>query len=189
MDDPFLDSATREGQGRIREYVLGWLERLDYRGRLDRDWSADALGARIWRHVEGELAAHWPGSVVTSRDLAEVIAAAAVEDYFAAYPRRRPTRYAVAGPLPDAGFRRCVLDFVHDLEEFEPAALPATPEAVAAAFRAEVEANPERWGCSEERGPFVDDPERAARVAVETVREYFDLLRRAAEARAGKAAG
>lgn len=183
MHEPFLDSTTLEGQGRIREYVLAWLERLDYLDRLDRDWCADALGARIWSRVAEEFRAVWPGRVVTNTALAEVIASTMVEDYFAAYPQRRDSRYAVSGPLEDAGFRRCVLDFLHDLEEFEPAALPREAEDAAEVFWSEVRAHPERWGYSTDRGPFVDDPARARLVAVETIRQYFDLLRRVAEMR------
>lgn len=187
MQDPFLDSTTMEGQLRIREYVLRWLERLDYGDRLDRTWSPDDLGTLIWTRVAQEFGAFLPGRVVTNTALAEVIAATMVEDYFAAYPERRPSRYSVAGPLMDSGFRRCVLDFLHDLEEFEPAALPEDVREAADVFWYEVRTFPQRWGYSVDQGPFVDDQRRAEEVALETIRNYFDMLRRAAELREGSA--
>lgn len=178
MTDPFIDCTTMEGQRRIRGYVLGWLERLDYAGKLDRCWPPDELGCRIWERVEQEFSSVWPGPIVANVPLARVIAVSMVEDYFDAYPERRPTRYSVAGPLPDGEFRRCVLDFVHDLEEYEPACLPQLPELAAAAFWEAVAENPERWGCRPELGPLVDDVPRARMVAIDAIQSYFDLRRR-----------
>jgi hypothetical protein len=188
MQESFIDSTVREGQARIGEYVLGWLERLDYAGKLDRAWPEEELAAVVWGRIERDFGAHWDGPVVTNRALAEVVATVMVEDYFASYPRRRASRYSVGGPLPDAGFRRCVLDFIHDLEEFAPAELPPRPETAAEVFWAEVRENPHRWGCSPGKGPFVDDEPRAREVAVEAIREYFHLRERVEEQRREDAA-
>jgi hypothetical protein len=185
MTEAFIDCTTLDGQKRIRSYVLGWLERLDYAGRLDRCWPACELGARVWDRVEREFAAVWTGPIVENRDLSRLVAEVMVEDYYTAYPTRRDSRYAVVGSLPDVTFRRCVLDFVHDLEEFEPERLPRRPEAAAAEFWSSVETNPDRWGCRPDRGPFVDDERCAKRVAVDVIREYFALRARVAERRWG----
>lgn len=183
MRDPFVDATTLAGQARIRGYALGWLERLDYSGKLEREWSADELGALLWRRIESEFAPVWEGDVVDNRALAEVIATSAVEDYFGAYPERRRCRYAVAGPLGDRAFRRCVADFVDDLEEFAPEGLPAAPEGVAERFWREVRAHPERWGYRPATGPFVDDEPLARTVALDEIRECYQLRARAAERR------
>lgn len=180
MSEPFIDCTTLHGQRRIRSYVLGWLERLDYAGRLDRCWPEAELALRIWDRVEREYAVAWKGPVVENRPLARVIACTMVEDYYRAYPERRICRYSVAGVLPDVTFRRCVLDFIHDIEEFEAAALPVEPRAAADVFWAAVRATPERWGCRGDRGPFVDDEPRAWSVALEVIEEYFDLQSRLA---------
>jgi hypothetical protein len=179
MAEVFVDCTTLAGQQRIRSYVMGWLERLDYAGRLERAWPAEELARRIWERVRQDFEPVWDGPVVANLPLTVVVATAMVEDYFAAYPVRRAVRYAVRGPLPDDEFRRCVLDFVHDLEEFEPAALPESAEDAADAFWSTVRASPMRWGCRPERGPLVDDERRAREVAVEAIREYFDARRRA----------
>lgn len=179
MTEPFIDCTTLDGQRRIRGYVLGWLERLDYVGRLERSWPADQLADRVWDRVERDFHAVLQAPVVTNEALTRVIASTMVEDYFAAYPERRGTRYAVAGPLPDCEFRRCVLDFIHDLEEFEPAELPLAPEAAAAAFWCAIAESPERWGYASDRGPLVDDEDRARHIAVDAIRVYFDLRWRA----------
>jgi hypothetical protein len=179
MPEVFVDCTTWAGQQRIRTYVMGWLERLDYAGRLERGWPVDELAHRVWERVQQDFEPVWDGPIVDNVPLAVMVAAAMVEDYFAAYPERRRVRYAVRGPLPDHEFRRCVLDFVHDLEEFEPGSLPETPEDAAAAFWSTVAESPIRWGCSPERGPLVDDEPRAREVAVEAIREYFDTRRRA----------
>lgn len=181
MQDPFVDATTLAGQARIRGYALGWLERLDYSGKLERQWSPDELGALIWRRVESEFAPVWPGDVVNNRPLAEVIAASMVEDYYGAYPERRLCRYAVAGPLGDLAFRRCVADFVDDLDEFAPEGLPEAPERAAEQFWREVRAHPERWGYRPAVGPFVDDEPRARVVVLDAIRECYDLRERAAE--------
>jgi hypothetical protein len=178
MEHPFVDSTTLQGQRRIREYVLGWLERLDYAGKLDREWPAEELGARIWARVLSEFRTAYKGPVVTNGPLAEVIATTMVEDYFAAYHQRRPCRYCVSGPLPDTDFRRCVLDFIHDLEEFEPECLPLLPEGAAAAFWQEIQERPHRWGYRADHGPLIDDPPRASEVALEAITEYYSLRSR-----------
>jgi hypothetical protein len=175
MTDAFVKATTLEGQQRIRQYVLAWVERLDYGERLDRGWPADELGARVWHKVEQEFAAVWEGAVTDNRPLAEVIATVAVEDYYRAFPERREARYTVAGPLGDHTFRRCAVDFVHDLEEFEPAALPGSPEEAAAMFWDDAHRNPDRWGCKRELGPLVDDEARAREVAYEAIDEYYAL--------------
>jgi hypothetical protein len=184
MNEPFIDCTTLDGQRRIRGYVLGWLERLDYGGRLDRNWPVDELAARLWERVEREFAAVWLGPVVENRALCRVVAETMVEDYYAAYPRRRAFRYSVIGDLPDVTFRRCVLDFIQDLEEYEPEALPQRPEAAAEEFWATVRDHPDRWGCRPERGAFVDDERFARTLAVSVIREYFTLQGRVAERRA-----
>lgn len=181
MREAFVDSTTMEGQQRIRGYVLAWLERLDYAGDLERDEDPDVLGARLWEWVDREYAPVWKGEVVTNAPLARVIASTMVEDYLAAFPRRRASRYSVAGPLGDAEFRRCVLDFVHDLEEFEPESLPERPEAAADVFWSDVRENARRWGYDPARGPFVDDEFAAARVVLEAIRDYYALKAEAAE--------
>jgi len=184
---PFVDSTVRDGQQRIRGYVVGWLERLDYSGKLDRAWSAEELGSRIWERIRGDYSTHLRGtSVATNDDLARVIAVAAVEDFFSTYPERRPYRYSVAGPLGSDPFRRAVLDFVHDLEEFEPASLPDTAAAAAEMFWADVQGSPRRWGYDPDRGPFVDDEGRARRVALEVMHDYFGLLREVEAMRRGE---
>jgi hypothetical protein len=175
MEHPFVDSTTLQGQRRIREYVLGWLERLDYAGKLDRCWPAEALGSRIWARILSEFRAAYKGPVVNNGPLAEVIAATMVEDYFAAYAERRPSRYCVSGPLPDTDFRRCVLDFIHDLEEFEPECLPPLPEAAAVAFWQEIRERPQRWGYRASNGPLIDDESRAHQVALEAIVEYYTM--------------
>jgi hypothetical protein len=175
MPDVFVASTTLQGQSRIREYVLAWLERLDYSGKLERSWPAEALGERIWHRVETEFAAVWDGPVTDNRMLAEIVAAAAVEDYYGAFPDRRGFRYVVHSPLGDAAFRRCALDFVHDLEEYEPAAMPTSPERAAELFWLDARSNPARWGCRADLGPLVDDESRAEEVVVETMREYYAL--------------
>lgn len=187
MNDPFIDCTTLDGQRRIRGYVLGWLERLDYGGRLDRAWPMDELAGRLWERVEREFAAVWLGPVVENRALCRVIAETMVEDYYAAYPSRRAFRYAVVGALPDVTFRRCVLDFVQDLEEYEPAALPSRPESAADEFWATVRDHPDRWGCRTDRGPFVDDEPCARLLSVQVIREYFALQGRVAEQRSARA--
>lgn len=183
MREAFIDSTTLEGQHRIRSYVTAWLARLDYARKLQRAWSASELGGLVWTRIEQQYAAGWDGPVVTNRGLATVIATVAVEDYFATYPERRASRYAVRNPVEEGEFRRCVLDFVHDLEEFEPAELPDDPEEVVAAFWRDVRAHPDRWGYSERRGPFVDDEARAGEIATETVRAYAEQTRRLAKLR------
>lgn len=185
MRDAFIDSTTLEGQHRIRSYVTSWLARLDYAGKLQRTWSPDELGGLVWERIEQQYRAGWEGPVVTNRAIAEVIASIAVEDYFTVYPQRRASRYAVANPVEEGEFRRCVLDFVHDLEEFEPGSWPAEAEEVVRAFWSEVRAHPDRWGYSARRGPFVDDEERAHAVALETVRGYAAQLGRLAKLREG----
>jgi hypothetical protein len=187
MNEPFIDCTTLEGQRRIRGYVLGWLERLDYGGRLDRAWPIDELANRLWERVEREFAAVWLGPVVENRALCRVVAETMVEDYYAAYPQRRSCRYSVMGDLPDVTFRRCVLDFVQDMEEYEPEALPRRPEAAAEEFWATVREHPDRWGCRPERGAFVDDERVARTLAVTVIREYFALQGRVAEQRAAAA--
>jgi hypothetical protein len=187
MNAPFIDCTTLDGQRRIRGYVLGWLERLDYGGRLDRNWPVCELADRLWERVEREFAAVWLGPVVENRALCRVIAETMVEDYYAAYPERRASRYSVVGVLPDVTFRRCVLDFVQDVEEFEPAALPRRPEAAAEEFWSTVREHPDRWGCRPERGAFVDDELRARQLSVEVIRDYFALQLRVAEQRAAGA--
>lgn len=182
MTDVFVKATTIDDQQRIRQYVLAWVERLDYGEKLDRGWPADELGARVWHKVEQEFSAVWEGPVTDNRALAEVIATVAVEDYYAAFPARRGARYSVAGPLGDHAFRRCALDFVHDLEEFEPAALPGTPEEAAAMFWDDAHRNPARWGCTRDLGPLVDDEPRARQVAQETIGEYYALRRQLREA-------
>lgn len=183
MTEPFIDCTTLDGQRRIRGYVLGWLERLDYAGRLDRCWPAQDLAERVWERVEREFAAVWRGPIVENAHLSRVVATTMVEDYYAAYPVQRSHRYCLSGRLPDVTFRRCVLDFIQDLEEFEPAQLPRRPEAAADVFWSSVLEHPDRWGCRPERGPFVDDEGLASRVAVEVIREYFALQERAAARR------
>lgn len=175
MTEPFIDCTTPRGLQRVRGYVLGWLERLDYAGKLQRSWPEAELGQRIWDKIEREFAAVWKGPVVANRPLAELISVSMVEDYFLAYPERRNSRYSVLGPLPDVAFRRCVLDYLHDLEEFEPAQVPARPELGADAFWDAVRTHPERWGCCAERGPFVDDEPLARRIALEVLHEYFAM--------------
>lgn len=175
MKDAFIDCTTLEGQRRIREYVLGWMERLDYGGKLDRSWPVEELADRIWDRVLREFSVAWDGPIVTNGPIAALIALTMVEDYFAAYPCRRASRYSVAGPLTDAEFRRCVLDFIHDLEEYEPAELSHRPESAAEVFWDSVRQAPERWGCSPERGDFVDDEERAREVVLEAIEDYFNL--------------
>ncbi|MBW3628588.1 MAG: hypothetical protein KY464_04745 [Gemmatimonadetes bacterium] len=187
MNDAFIDCTTLEGQRRIRGYVLGWLERLDYGGRLDRGWPVEELAGRVWDRVEREFAAVWLGPVVENRALCRVIAETMVEDYYAAYPARRCHRYSVLGDLPDVTFRRCVLDFIQDIEEYEPAALPRRPESAAEEFWATVREHPDRWGCKPERGDFVDDEPHARALSVEVIREYFALQGRVAEQRAAGA--
>jgi hypothetical protein len=184
MTEAFIDCTTLAGQRRIRDYVQGWLERLDYAGRLDREWPPEELAARVWERVERDFAAVWPGPVVENRDLARVVATAMVEDYHAAYPVRRVFRYAVRGGLPDATFRRCVLDFLHDLEEYEPAELSRHPEVAASAFWSSVRTSPERWGVDGDPLTFVDDAPRAHHIAVEVIRDYFDLQARVERRRA-----
>lgn len=175
MKDAFIDCTTLEGQERIRRYVLGWMERLDYSGKLERSWPAEELACRIWNRVMREFSVAWKGPIVTNGPIAELIAVTMVEDYYAAYPERRRSRYTVAGPLSDAEFRRCVLDFVNDLEEYEPGQLSHRPEVTAELFWSTVERTPERWGCSTERGAFVDDERQAREVALLVIEEYFDL--------------
>ena len=186
MTDPFIDCTTLDGQRRIRGYVLGWLERLDYGGRLDRDWPVDALACRVWERVERDFAAAWRGPVVENRALCRVVAETMVEDYYAAFPERRGFRYSVTGPLPDVTFRRCVLDFIQDMEEYEPGSLPRRPDAAADELWTSVQADPERWGVRPERGPFVDDEERARELSVEVIREYDALRARVAARRAAR---
>jgi len=183
MHQPLIDSTTLEGQRRIRAFALCWLERLDYSRKLDRAWPAAELGNRLWARFEHEYAPHWRGPLVTNRPIAEIIATTMVEDYYEAYPERRASRYSVMGPLVDTPFRRCVLDFVHDLEEFEPAALPTSPLATAEMFWADVRANPERWDYDPEDGPFVDDEHHASLVALEALADYFALKTGVAELR------
>jgi hypothetical protein len=183
MHQPLIDSTTLEGQRRIRAFALCWLERLDYSRKLDRSWPATELGNRLWARFEHEYAPHCKGELVTNRPIAEILAISMVEDYYAAYPERRETRYTVTGPLDDAPFRRCVLDFVHDLEEFEPAVLPATPIAAAEMFWADVRANPARWDYDPEDGPFVDDEHYAGFVALEALNDYYALKAGVAELR------
>ena len=161
MTDPFIDCTSLDGQRRIRGYVLGWLERLDYGGRLDRDWPVDELACRV-------------------------VAETMVEDYYAAFPGRRGFRYSVTGPLPDVTFRRCVLDFIQDMEEYEPGALPPRADAAAEEFWSSVRADPDRWGVRPERGPFVDDEEQARELSVEVIREYHALRARVAARRAAR---
>lgn len=187
MTEPFIDCSARAGQRRIRDYVLGWLERLDYAGRLDRAWPAEELGARVWDRVERDFAAVWRGPVVENRALARIVATVMVEDYYAAYPFQRVFRYTVRGSLPDVTFRRCVLDFVQDLEEYEPHELEYHPEAAADAFWSAVRASPERWGCRADPTSFVDDEARARRLSVEVIRDYFDLQARVERQRAAEA--
>lgn len=187
MNSPFIDCTTLDGQRRIRGYVLGWLERLDYGGRLDRDWPVCELADRLWERVEREFSAVWLGPVVENRALCRVIAETMVEDYYAAYPERRACRYSVVGDLPDVNFRRCVLDFIQDIEEFEPAALPRRAEAAAEEFWNTVRDHPDRWGCRPDRGAFVDDLAVARKLSVEVIREYFALQHRVAEQRAAGA--
>lgn len=187
MTEAFIDCTTLAGQRRIRDYVLAWLERLDYSGRLDRDWPAEELGARVWERVERDFAAAWRGPVVENGGLARVVATVMVEDYYAAYPQRRVFLYTVRGALPDVTFRRCVLDFVHDLEEYAPHELTPHPEAAADAFWAAVRARPERWGCRADPATFVDDEARAHRLSVEVIRDYFDLQARVERQRAAEA--
>ena len=175
---PFIDSACLDGQRRIRDYVLGWLERLDYAGKLDRSWPTCELANRIWARIVSEFESVCENPVVSNGPLAEIIAETMVEDYFAAYPERRDCRYAVAGPLPDCEFRRCVLDFIHDLEEFEPAHLPQYPEAAVTAFWNELHERPHRWGYVAGRGPLIDDERRARAVALEAITEYYALRER-----------
>lgn len=175
MLEPFIDCTTLDGQRRIRGYVQSWLERLDYAGKLDRGWPARDLAERIWARVQRDFASAWAGPLVLNEPLTCVIASTMVEDYLDAYPERRATRYAVSGPLPDCDFRRCVLDFVHDLEEFEPAELPEAAERAAAAFWTAVEEHPEHWGYTPARGPLLDDPARARLVAQEAIRGYFQM--------------
>jgi hypothetical protein len=185
MSDVFVDATTLPGQQRIREYVIAWLERLDYSEKLDRSWPADELGARIWNRVDQEFAAVWDGPVTDNRAIAEVIATIAVEDYYEAVPQRLGVRFSVSSPFGDASFRRCALDFVHDLEEYEPNALPTTAEEVAEMFWHDVHANPDRWGCKATLGPLVDDEGRAREIATETIREYFTLREQLREMKAG----
>ena len=180
MTEPFIDCTTLRGGHRIRSYVLGWLERLDYSGKLDRGWPAEELGALVWKKVERDFAAVWRGPIVANAPLAEVIATTMVEDYYSAYPTRRTTRFTVVGPLDDGAFRRCVLDFVHDLEEFEPSRLDGGPPAILEAFWQAVGEDPSRWEWRPELGPFVDDEEYARVVALAAVQEYFALQDRAA---------
>lgn len=187
MTEPFIDCTTLDGQRRIRTYVLGWLERLDYAGRLDRAWPAEELACRIWDRVVREFVPAWKGPIVTNHPLSQVVATTMVEDYFAAYPQRRETRYTVRGPLTDQEFRRCVLDFIHDLEDYEPGQLPSDAEGAAESFWASVRAHPERWGYAEDRGPLVDDEARAREVALEAIRDYYDLQWRVSRQR--RAAG
>ena len=187
MTDPFIDCTTLDGQRRIRGYVLGWLERLDYGGRLDRDWPVDELACRLWDRVEREFAAVWLGPVVENSALCRVVAETMVEDYYAAFPERRGFRYSVGGPLPDVTFRRCVLDFIQDMEEYEPGALPRRADAAAEEFWATVREHPERWGCRPERGDFVDDEISARDLSVEVIREYYALRARVAARRAARA--
>lgn len=182
-DDVFVDSTTQEGVERIRGYALGWLERADYAGKLERGWPVEEIGRLLWARVEREFAPVWRGPVVSNRPLAQVIATSMVEDYFAAYPEKRTSRYAVSGALGDGSFRRCVVDFVHDLEEFDPGGVAEDPTVVAELFWDDVRVNPDRWGYDPERGPFVDDPQRARTVAEEAIREYFDLRHQIAEMR------
>lgn len=185
MSEPFLNATTLYGQERVRSYVLGWLERLDYAGRLDRAWPADELGRMIWERVERDFRPHCSGEVVSNRPIAEVIATVMVEDYYAAYPERRSSRYSVGGPFGDEAFRRCVLDFLHDLEEFDEPEAAAHPHRAADAFWEHVREHPQRWGCSGARGAFVDDEPRARGVVLETLLEYRELMRRAEESRGG----
>ena len=184
MHQPLVDSTTLDGQHRIRAFALCWLERLDYSGKLDRGWPATELGNRLWARFEHEYAPHWQGPLVTNRMIAEVITTSMVEDYYDAYPQRRASRYAVTGPLEDTPFRRCVLDFVHDLEEFEAALLPATPLAAAELFWTDVRQNPQRWGYDPDDGPFVDDEHHAGYVALEVLCDYYALKQSVAELRA-----
>lgn len=187
MMEPFIDCTRLEGQRRIRSYVLGWLERLDYAGRLDRSWPADALGQRVWERIDREYSVAWGGPVVSNQPLAAAIAATMVDDYYEAYPERRSCRYSVAGPLPDDTFRRSVLDFVQDLEEYEPTLLPGGARAAADAFWKAVHSSPERWGYRLDGGCFVDDEVRAKEVVVDVIEEYFALLVRAARRRSASA--
>jgi hypothetical protein len=177
---PFIDCTTLEGQRRIRAYILAWLERLDYSGRLERSWPPDELGPCIWDRVEREFSAVWRGPIVENRSLSRVVAVTMVEDYYAAYPQRRATRYTVSGFLPDVCFRRCVLDFINDLEEYEPACLEGGAEAMAALFWESVRDNPERWGCRPEHGPFIDDEVIARSVVLEVIHDHLVLRVRAA---------
>jgi hypothetical protein len=172
---PFIDCTTLEGQRRIRGYIQSWLERLDYSGRLERTWPPEELGCCIWDRVEREFSAVWRGPIVENRGLSRVIAITMVEDYFAAYSARRPTRYSVSGFLPDVCFRRCVLDFVNDLEEYEPGCLDGGAEAMAALFWDSVRETPERWGCRPEHGPFIDDELIGRSVVLEVIREHLEL--------------
>lgn len=181
MREAFLDAGSAVGQARIRSYVLGWLERLDYSDRLERCWPAAELAGAIWERVERDFAHHWVGPVVSNAPLARVIAETAVDDYLAAYPAARDCRYAVGCPLGDASFRRCVLDFLHDLEEFGPEELSADADEAALAFWREVRESPHRWEYSPQRGPFVDDEVRARRVVRETIEEWHELRERARE--------
>jgi hypothetical protein len=185
MSDTFVEATTLSGQHRIREYVLAWIERLDYADRLDRAWPADELGARIWYKVEQEFSAVWTGGVTDNRALAEVIAAVAVEDYYTVFPQRRACRYVLDGPLGDHTFRRCAIDFVHDLEEYEPALLPACPDEAARMFWDDASRDPGRWGCRPHLGPLVDDEPLARDVAREAIREYYTLRRQVHELGAG----
>ena len=171
-----MTSAARRGRCPARS--ASGTER-NLRDFGDVSWPADQLGDRIWERVERDFRAVLQAPVVLNAPLTRVIASTMVEDYFSAYPERRCTRYAVSGPLPDDEFRRCVLDFIHDLEEFEPAELPLAPEAAAAAFWCAIAEAPERWGYAHDRGPLVDDEDRAHHVAVDAIRGYFDLRWRA----------
>lgn len=175
MTDCFVDSTTMEGQGRIRAYALAWLERLDYADRLEREWDADELGTMLWARIDHEFAPLWDGPVTCNRALAEIICAAMVEDYFAAYPEPRASRYSVRDDFGDSVFRRCATDFIDDLDEYEPALLPTDPAAAADLFWADVRVRPERWGYDPKRGPFVDDEAFARQVALEAITEYYAL--------------
>jgi hypothetical protein len=184
----FVDSTTMEGQRRIRGYALALLERVDYHGKLERDWSEEALGRFVWERIRKEYASAWNGVFVSNEDLAVVIAITMVEDYYVAYPDQRQSRYAVSGPLPDVTFRRCVVDYLNDLEEFEPMLATGGIGEVAALFWKDVEAHPARWGYAATIGPFVDDRERAEAVAQEAIREYRDLVAEVVAMRADAAA-
>ena len=175
MSDCFVDSTTMEGQRRIRAYALAWLERLDYADRLERAWDADELGQLLWERIDREFAPLWDGPVTRNRALAEVLCATMVEDYFSAYPQPRPSRYSVRDAFGDAVFRRCATDFIDDLDEYEPALLPADPAAAADLFWADVRVRPERWGYDPRRGPFVDDEAHARIVALEAITDYYAL--------------